>query len=99
MGHFRISVSGVTNFSSDPDSPISDLISTTIRITRMIPTPYLYPYMGFGIHQPYRIAYGWDQRLLRNDGHAENACATEQHAWLQHFLPVRPAGSGDWWEG
>ena len=47
-------------FFSDPDSPISDLISTTIRISRMIPTPYLYPYMGFGIHQPCGIAYGGD---------------------------------------
>ena len=39
---------------------MSDLISTTLHISRMIPTPYLYPYMGFGIHQPYGIAYGGD---------------------------------------
>ena len=47
---------------SDPNSPISDLRSTTIRISRMIPIPYLHPYMGFGIHQPYGIAYGGDQK-------------------------------------
>ena len=50
----------VHNSFSDPDSLISDLRSTTLRISRMIPTQYLYPYMGFGIQQPYGIAYGGD---------------------------------------
>ena len=39
----------------------------TIRIGRMIPTPYLYPYMRFGVHQPYGIAYGGDGNSRLSD--------------------------------
>ena len=47
---------------SVPKSPNSDLIPKTLCISRMIPTPNVYPYMGLLIHQPYRIAYGEDTK-------------------------------------
>ena len=50
----------VHNSFSDADSRISDTMSITIRTSCMIPTPYQYLYMGFGIHQPYGVAYGGD---------------------------------------
>ena len=88
MGNINWSILGFrpqkcTQFFSDPDSRISDLISTTMRISRMIPTPYLYPYMGFGIHQPYRIAYGGDChafKLMHAMGSRMLQCVHSRHA-------------------